>query len=159
MNPNRSNFLQFSSLITGFSPFKLEGTGLIDIYQDLIEKALGEKQRDFYAMIRDVLSVPTIDEREDKVAREVVDSVVYWPVVKALISLWYLGYWQLGDDWYAAAGVPALAPVGSGGSGVPCAAAYTEQLSYRAAGAHPPGAKPTGFGGWSIRPVFDETSY
>ena len=36
------------------------------------------------------------------------------------------------------------------------AQAYTAQLAYRAAGAHPPGANPTGYGSWSLDPVFGD---
>jgi hypothetical protein len=155
MNPDRAVFLDFCSVITGYSNFILEGTGLVDTYQELIETVLGPKlSSEFYGLAKSVVSHPNIDERENQVRTSVLSSSTFWPVVSGLIALWYLGTWaQLPDRWYAAAGLPVPGPNDPGRTHVPTPGAYTEQLSYRTAVAHPPGAKPTGYGSWSTPPV------
>jgi hypothetical protein len=159
MNTKRPIFLRFCSEITGYTCFKLEGTSLVDTYQKLLEDVLGSKLEEFYNLIESVVSLEKPEQREEKISATLLPPSIYWPVVSGLISLWYLGYWsRLPDSWYLATGLPVPGPNDPGRTHVPSAAAYTEQLSYRTAGAHPPGAKPTGYGGWSIPPVFDESN-
>ncbi len=149
--------MQFCSDITGFSPFQLEGTGLVDTYLALIDGVLGPRAAGFHQFVGQVVAAPA--EKREGILRATLGS---WdlngPVIRGLISLWYLGVWtQLPDTWYATAGVPKPGPTDPGRTHVPDSTAYIEQLSYRAAGAHPPGARPTGFGSWSLPPVCDET--
>ncbi len=46
MNATRKTFLQFSAELTGYPAVELEGTGLVDEYQDLLEKQVGDAGRD-----------------------------------------------------------------------------------------------------------------
>lgn len=157
MDRNRLVFLAFSEAVTGYSSLELEGTGLVDDYQGLLDGALGEEiSIQFYSVAREITEIADPQERQKKIAEEVVSSPVLWPIVSNLISLWYLGTWTvLPDSWYVATGGTKPGVGEPGSSKVPPSSrAYIEQLSYRTAGAHTPGAKPTGFGGWSLPPVF-----
>jgi len=157
MDSNRLLFLKFSQEVTGYSYLELAGTGLVDEYRGIIEGALGEALSIyFYAKAREVMGIEDSEERKRKMTAEVLPSPILWPVVSNLVSLWYLGAWTvLPDSWYIATGGTKPGVGEPGSSKVPSSSnAYIEQLSYRTAGAHTPGTKPTGFGGWSIPPVF-----
>jgi hypothetical protein len=157
VNAKRSKFLQFCSDITGYSTAQLEGTGLVDTYLALIDSVQGPKAPGFHELVAKVGAVPA-DDREAFIRDVLAGTDLYPTVIRALISLWYLGVWtQLPNDWYTAAGLPKPGPSDPGFTHVPSSTAYIEQLSYRTASAHSPGARPTGFGSWSLPPVFDET--
>lgn len=152
----REPFLSFCSEITGYSAFDLEGTGLVDAYRQLIEDVLGPQlTRELNTLVDDVLFYPEgSKERDDVFRQHLLAPSLFWPVVSALISLWYLGTWnQLPETWYAAVGMPMPGPHDAGRTHVPSMLSYIEQLSYRTASAHTPGAKPPGFGSWSKVPV------
>jgi hypothetical protein len=151
-------FRTFCSEITGYSSIALEGTALVDVYQDLLEQVIGQAlATEFYEAAKAVVDLPDPIAREHQIRLSILPSPTLWGIVANLISLWYLGSWaQLSDDWYAAAGLPKPGPADPGRPHVPSAQAYIEQLSYRCAGGHTPGAKPTGFGTWSLPPVSPE---
>jgi hypothetical protein len=95
--------------------------------------------------------------RAEAMRIDVLPSPTVWPMCASLIMLWYQGFWPaLAASWYS--GVGSAKPKGWSDTQkiVPSAQAYTAQLAYRAAGAHPPGANPTGHGSWSIDPVFGD---
>src|SRR5258707_14627044 len=101
MNPKRTIFLQLCSEITGYTCFNLEGTGLVDTYQGLVEQVLGPKLGDFYNIVGSIVSLGDPEQREEAIRASLLPPSIYWPVVSALISLWYLGSWtQFPDTWY-----------------------------------------------------------
>jgi hypothetical protein len=163
MDKYRSTFLDLSSELTGYSPIELEGTGLVDPYLKLVCTDIGKGFPDiFFDTAERVLTLKG-EARANAVQVEFAASLLLWPVCVSLVVLWYQGQWtRMTDEWYqSVAGIkpPPSSPVAdipTGKTFVPFAAAYTEQLSYRAAGAHPPGAHPTGFGGWGLVPVFGD---
>jgi hypothetical protein len=152
----RDLFVQFCSEITGFPDASLEGTGLVETYRKLIEQVLGDELvTQFYDLVELIVRLEGVEARQKQIVASVLPSTIFWPVTSNLISLWYLGVWtQLPATWYQAQGLPLPGTDDAGKTHVPSDSAYVEQLSYRVAGAHPPGAKPTGFGSWSIPPVF-----
>jgi hypothetical protein len=163
MDKHRSAFLNLSAELTGYSAIDLEGTGLVDQYAGLLEYEIGNDVSDILYDTSDSVLKLKGESREHAMQIEIVSSPLLWPVCQSLILLWYLGQWtRMTGNWYKyyahinpSPGSPAKnVPLGK--SFVPSAQAYTEQLSYRAAGAHPPGAHPTGFGGWGIDPVFGD---
>jgi hypothetical protein len=158
MRANRTVFLAFSAELTGYSEIDLEGTGLVDAYQSLVEQQAGAKITEmFYAAAGAVVSHQKEKARARAMRIDVLASPTIWPLCSALIVLWYQGSWTtLPASWYAGAGSTAPKGVTPGQTFVPSAQAYTAQLAYRAAGAHPPGANPTGFGSWGIEPVFGD---
>jgi hypothetical protein len=151
MDDTRALFLNFCSEITGYSPLELETTGLIDLYHKLIEEILAARLTDFYVFAKSVVDASGDVEATERI---LTSSSVFWPVVSSLINLWYLGNWtQLPDSWFAQTGLPTPGPGDAGRTHTPSSLAYIEQLSYRTADAHPPGAKATGFGTWGWQPA------
>ncbi|MGE0352799.1 MAG: hypothetical protein AB7I33_14080 [Gemmatimonadales bacterium] len=158
MHAHRRTFLQFSAELTGYEEVVLEGSGLVDEYQALLERQAGPAVTDrFYATARRVLRVKDAQARAKAMRIDVMASPILWPLATALIVLWYQGSWTTPPaSWYALAQTPPPKGVTPGHTFVPSARAYTAQLAYRAAGAHPPGANPTGFGSWALDPVFGD---
>lgn len=150
----RRAFLILSSELTGYSGLELEGTALVDSHQQLVSDVLGPQlTSEFYGLAEPIVNGPDADFRQQKIRDTFLPSK-FWPVLSSLITLWYTGTWtQLPDSWYAAAGLPVPGPKDAGRTHTPSGLAYIEQLSYRAAEAHTPGAKPTGFGSWSVEPL------
>jgi hypothetical protein len=111
----------------------------------------------FYAAAADVVQAEGPAARAEAMRIDVLASPTVWPLCQAIVSLWYLGTWTTpAAAWYLGAGGTVPAGVTPGSTVVPSAQAYTAQLAYRAAGAHPPGANPTGHGSWSLDPVFGD---
>ena len=151
MNLDRRTFLELSAELTGYSATDLEGTGLVDTWQGLLEQqAEGSTIDQLYAAARRVLEHPSGPARAHAMKMEIVASPTYWPMCTAVIQAWYMGAWtNFGAAWYTFIGEKPPKGVVPGATHVPSAQAYEQQLSYRGAGAHPPGARPTGHGGWS----------
>jgi hypothetical protein len=158
MNANRSTFLAFSAELTGYGEIELEGTGLVDAYQALLEEQAGRAiAKQFYEVAGRVVGHRTAAGRAEAMRIDVLPSPTLWLLASTLIVLWYQGSWTTPPaSWYAGAGSAPPKGVTPGRTFVPSAQAYTAQLAYRGAGAHPPGANPTGFGSWSIAPVFGD---
>jgi len=163
MHKHRSSFLDLSSELTGYSVIDLEGTGLVDQYFELLEHEIGNDVSEIlYSTSKTVLLLKG-KSREHAMAVEIAASPLLWPICQSLVNLWYLGQWnRMSGNWYkyfARIKPPSSNPVKGvdpGKSFVPSAQAYTEQLGYRGAGAHPPGAHPSGFGSWGLDPVFGD---
>jgi hypothetical protein len=154
MSARRAVFLKLSSVVAGYSEYELEGTGLIETYQRLIEDVLGPKLiLECFARFESAVSIDDIDKQEQAIRESLLAHPIFGPVVLGLVSLWYLGSWtQLADSWYAATGLGLPTASDAGRTHTPSQLAYIEQFSYRTASAHTPGAKPTGFGSWSYDP-------
>ena len=81
----------------------------------------------------------------------VMDDPDLGPLARNVIALWYLGQWNaLPNDWRNRHGAsPRDVPR------VISADAYAAGLVWTAAGAHPMGAKPPGYGSWANPPAAD----
>lgn len=159
MHAERRHFLQLSAEVTGYDESDLEGTGLVDEYLALLLAELGETvMRELDDAARHVLSHRRADARARAMQLRILASPVLWPVVAGIMQLWYLGSWtSMSAQWYSLAGFKQVpAGITPGKPRVPSAQAYEQQLAFRGAGAHPPGAKPTGHGSWAIPPVFGD---
>ena len=154
----RAVFLAFSAELTGYSETDLEGTGNVDAFQALVEQQAGPLITDmFYAAAEGVVQAHGAEARATAMNINVLQSPTVWPLCQALLTLWYVGSWtSLPASWYQAVNTPVPPGVTPGNAFTPSAQAYTGQLAYIAAGAHPPGANPTGYGSWSIDPVFGD---
>ena len=151
----RSTFPAFCAFITAFSETDLQGTGLVDDYLAIVQQTLGETLwAEFDRAATDVINASTPAERDALFQQSFVASPILWPVVSNLLSLWYLGIGTpFSAAWYQQQDRTVPPDLVPGTPYVPSEAAYIEQLSYRAAHAHPPGAKPTGYGSWSVSPI------
>lgn len=159
MSAERRHFLQLSAEVTGYEEFELEGTGLVDEYLAILQGQLGPAvMRELGEATRHVMSHKRTDARAHAMRIRILASPILWPVVAGIMQLWYLGSWtSMSAQWYQLAGFKTVpADVTPGKTKVPSPQAYEQQLAYRGAGAHPPGAKPTGHGSWSIPPVFGD---
>ena len=157
----RAVFLGISVELTGYSETDLEGTGNVDSFHALIEAQTGSKAMAlFYDAAVAVLRHASEAARVEAVRVALTPSPTVWPMCQSLITLWYQGFWPaLPASWYSSAGTPAPKGWSVTQQLVPSAQAYTAQLAFRAAGAHPPGANPTGHGSWSIDPVFGDDAH
>ena len=156
---HRTIFLELSSELSGYPTIDLEGTGLVDQYFKLVNHDIGEEASDVVFGAADAVLKLKGRARDHAMAVEITASPLIWPVCQSIVGLWYLGQWtRMSANWYKYyAGIkPPASKVDPGKSFVPSAQAYTEQLSYRGAGAHPPGAHPTGFGSWGLDPLFGD---
>lgn len=158
MDTHRRTFLELSAEVTGYGEGDLEGTGLVDDYQALVAQQVGSGvMAQLHDAARRVLRHEGETAREAAMRVDILASPILWPVVSSLIQLWYTGSWSsMTAGWYALARVAVPAGVTPGHTFVPSMESYIQQLAYRGAGAHPPGANPTGFGSWSIPPVFGD---
>ena len=137
----------------------LLGTGLLKSYQELVEEEIGKEVSQFlYDSAKLVLVHKKSSDRSSAMRIYITASPMLWGVCKSIIMLWYYGEWtSMTAVWYRYyARMNPNDGITPGKTIVPSAAAYTQQLSYRAAGAHPPGAHPTGFGSWGLEPVFGD---
>ena len=149
---DRDTFLEFSSVLTGFNRLTLEGTGQVDVYAAQLLAVVGsETCSSFLNAARSALSHDDEQARDHAILVSVWASPVFGPLLTNLVTMWYVGEWlALPSDWYT---IQNRTPNSSDTHVVVSAESYREGLVWRAAGAHPPGAKPTGFGGWGLKPV------
>lgn len=146
-----SDFLEFSSAVTGFSAFRLLGTGQAELYlstaNDIVGGATVKELLDtFQRIARESGGDEAAFERTFR--RDVMSHEKLGPVTRNIIKLWYVGTWyELSRDWRETYGENTndrtfvVSPI-----------AYTEGLLWPAIGANPSGAKPLGYGTWAMPP-------
>lgn len=145
----RGKFLAFSSEVTAFSVFELEGTGQADAYfaavQSVVGAAVLEELLDAYAAVRHLDD----EQRPHALRREIFGDEKLGPIARNVVKLWYAGIWyQLPRSWTLAFGAREKDTTFT-----VSASAYPEGLMWRAVGAHPPGAKAPGYGSWAEPPT------
>lgn len=152
----RHLFLELSSVATGFSVAELQATGVQDTYYDSVARIFGTSlSGELFAawgIIKantDTLSTVNCADLLDQQFKEnLVSDNKLGPMIKNIISLWYLGQWnQMPSEWRSAYGASAhdITHIVSPG-------AYREGLVWPVIGTHPMGAKQPGFASWSIAP-------
>lgn len=146
-------FIRFSSEITGFTDFQLQGTGMADLYYSTVTSVVGA------SVMEELLAAfDGIKEEGDGLERALRTAILgdekLGPVARNIIKLWYIGTWyQLPASWREQFGVSE-----SDRDFIPSPNAYVEGLLWPAIGAHPPGAKAPGYGTWTEAPVIPEVS-
>lgn len=144
-------FLNLSAALTGYNKVELQEAGVAREYLDLLVRMAGDTLCfDLWAETQAIYGKhaghPARLERE--VERRILKSEKYAPLARNIILLWYNAIWyQLPPQWTARHGANALDQ-----DQVVSAKAYPEALIWRAIGAHPPAAKPQGFGAWALPP-------
>ena len=150
-------FLNLSVVLTGFNKVELQATGMGRDYLNLLIEMAGDKLCfELWAETQSIYAKhaghPVRLEREVK--KRILTSVKYAPLARNIILLWYNAIWyQLPPGWTTQHGANALDQ-----DHVVSAKAYPEALIWQAIGAHPPAAKPQGFGAWALPPVGAEYS-
>jgi len=147
----RAEFLALSATLTGFSVFRLEGTGQTDAYLRTVRDVTGEPTVDaLLAAHRRVADAAGGDRAalDRGLRRALLSDARLGPVARNLVKLWYVGTWyELPAAWREAFGAGAR-----DGTFVVSPEAYTEGLLWPAVGANPAGAKPFGYGTWAKPP-------
>jgi hypothetical protein len=132
--------------LTGFDRAELLGTGMLTTYYDTLLKVIGEREAGHLLQaVREALTEDKKSPSEKNFDNKVVKNERYGPVVLSLIKLWYLGSWYPLSRKYR----DRYGSTSHDVEHVVSAQSYREGLVWVAAGAHPMGAKPPGFGSWA----------
>lgn len=146
-----SDFLEFSSVLTGFSALRFQGTGQGKLYLATLVDVIGEETvRELLMVFRGIRRDSVQDEAalERAMRCEILSDAKLGPVARNLIKLWYVGTWyQLPLEWRE-----VFAASGNNRTFVVSPEAYTEGLLWPAIGANPSGAKPFGYAMWATPP-------
>ncbi|HTU18394.1 MAG TPA: hypothetical protein VMG10_10075 [Gemmataceae bacterium] len=148
-------FLDFSAAVTGFSKYRLLGTGEADEFFATLCRILGH---DLLTELLAATYAAQVDAGLDELRREhlfrarIFSDEKLGPIARNVIKLWYVGVWyRLPDPWHDLFKLPA-----EDRDQIVSNAAYTEALLWPAIGANPPGAKGPGFGTWAEPPRISE---
>lgn len=146
-----TQFVSLSVALSGFDTAELWGTGMVRPYFQVLDSIVGG--RVLGALLSEWTRLETLADadarRPDGLLLPLFEDPMLGPVTRNLTTLWYLGLWtQLPSDWRDLHGAHAL-DVTHYVSGK----AYTEGLVWNAIHAHPQGAKPPGYGSWSLKPA------
>lgn len=144
-------FILGSVTLTGFNAAELWGTGLVRTYFDLLPSIVGEAMfGNFLTRWRYTYLRGEGDEEllEELVTTQIFEDPDFGPIARNLVALWYTGMWnQLPAEWRNRNGASAQDI-----TFIVSPQSYTEGLAWKAIHAHPPAAKPTGFGSWALPP-------
>jgi hypothetical protein len=142
-------FVALSAALTGFRRVDLLSAGMAHAYYDEVVAIVGERiTARLIAVGASVIERHGVVAVEDELRRRILDDGLLGPVARNVMILWYLGQWdQLPAEWRDRYGASTLDE-----DRVISPAAYAEGLVWKAIGAHPQGAKPQGFGAWSLPP-------
>ena len=145
---HRAAFVAVASTLTGFDTTDLEATGLVDQYAALVLTILDASGNgDQYVNV--IASLAATPSPAKAFPNALADSFA-GPLLQNIVSLWYLGQWlRLPSSWYVNGVQPAIDT-----NTIPSPFAYGQAFAWRIAGAHPPGSRPTGYGGWGQPPAF-----
>lgn len=140
------DFYSLSVALTGFDEVELLRTGVGHLYLTWLMRVFPDVMPELLTAWRDIERDVSPAERPVALRQTILGDAVLGPFARSVIVLWYTATWR----------PPAGAPTGAENPenvnrsfGV----AYPEGLMWRAAiGAHPGGAKPTGFGTWAFAP-------
>jgi hypothetical protein len=119
-------------------------------YWETLVQAVGDALAgDFLAVCAGAFAQSKTEEELPRhLDKRVMHHSMAGPVARNLISMWYLGQWNaLPREWCDAFGAMA-----ADCTRMVSSQAYQEGLVWPAFGAHPQGAKPTGWGSWAEPP-------
>ncbi|MFE9626614.1 hypothetical protein [Streptomyces sp. NPDC006527] len=147
-------FADLSVALTGFDRDELAGTGLLDTYYDALLRILGEREAgQLFRVAAEALEEDRGNDDHAALEARVVDSPRFGPVAVGLIKLWYLGTWYPSGGGHRDLDGSTAYDV----EHVVSPRGYREGLVWAAAGAHPMGAEPPGFGSWAEPPSLPST--
>ncbi|MCD4534265.1 hypothetical protein LRP67_09250 [Nocardioides sp. cx-169] len=147
-------FLELSATLTGYSRFRLRGTGQAEPYLETTRDASGDGVlADLLATSTQVHAAAAGDEGvlDRGLRARILSDDRLGPVARNVIKMWFVGTWyQLPQEWRDAHATRA-----PDATHVVSPASYTEGLLWPTIGANPPGAKGQGYGTWSSPPRLD----
>lgn len=137
------NFLLLSVQLCGISRFDLQGTGYAKSYFETVESIAPDV---FHRLLDTFAALPT----PSALRPAILNQPEYGPVAHNIIKLWYTATWyELPPAWRANFGA-----LPNDRTFVSYPYAYAESLLGPAVGAHPAGAKPTGYQSWTLPPTY-----
>lgn len=146
MQPRQAQFLDLSTVLTGFSSFELLGTAVVSDHLATLDSTLPAGVVD--ELLAAFAALPSGGDRDDAVVTGIMDNPKLGPVASAMIVTWYTGAWpSLSSDWQETYGALRRA-----GTFVVSGTAYLAGLQWVAIGSHPPGGLQQGFGAWHSAP-------
>jgi hypothetical protein len=146
------DFVNLSTVVTGFSRFDLYGTDQVAAYYETIAKVVGWEI--FSELLETFCNLHERTQNNssalDKGMRtEIFGNEKLGPLARNIIKLWYVATWyQLPQAWRDRFGIKA-----NDVTFVISPQAYPEGLLWPAIGVNPPAAKPPGYGSWSNPPL------
>jgi hypothetical protein len=139
-------FYAMSAHLTGFDEVDLLATGAGNMYLQWLHRVFPDSVHELLAAWSAVARELEPGDRDAALREQILDDAKLGSFARAIVSLWYTATWT----------PPAWPPVyGPSPENVDRAfgSAYADGLMWQAAiGAHPGGAKPTGFGTWAFPP-------
>lgn len=151
------DFLSLSAALSGFSVFRLRGTGQATAYLSAVSDVVGgETLSELLSRFRAVREEAAgSEEAFQRLLRvRVLSDEKLGPIARNVIKLWYVGTWyELPRAWCDAFGARERDV-----TFVVSPAAYTEGLLWPAIGANPPGAKGPGYGTWADPPRISDAA-
>jgi len=130
-------FIELSSLLTGFDHFELVGTNQAAFYFEWVQTHAAGPFQDL--MNRWSQAPAESTARQAYLESDILPSEKYSLLVRSIIKLWYLGQWYPTDN--------------PDKTLIPSAESYQQGLVWSAIHAHPQAAKQQGFGAWSEPPM------
>jgi hypothetical protein len=141
-------FLNLSVVLTGFSKFHLQGTGLATLYFETIRDIIGG---DIFAELLTSFHQLELEKQENnhESITQILASEKFGPIARNIIKVWYIATWYtLPQSWRDIYGTKE-----KDGTFIISPHAYPEGLLWTAIGVNPPGAKGQGYGTWSEPPL------
>jgi hypothetical protein len=146
-----AQFTALSSFLTGFDEAELHGTGMMQVYFDLIPSIVGaDVLGRLLTRWTNLYARGAGDERllEELVTTGLFDDPDLGPIARNLAGLWYLGMWnQLPSAWRGVHGAFAADT-----TFIVSPQSYAAGLVWPALHTHPPAAKQPGYGSWALPP-------
>jgi hypothetical protein len=147
-------FLAFSSSITGYSPFRLRGTGQAEAYLHTVNSIVGDEVVSSLLKCyqQEIETAEDNNVRDSRLRMHIFGDGRFGPIARNMIKLWYVGVWyQLPAAWRDKYGANE-----GDITFVVSPSAYTEGLLWPTVGANPPGVKGPGYGTWAEPPRIPE---
>src|SRR5919202_5989745 len=85
-------FLNFSVVLTGFSKFHLQGTGLANLYFETIRDVIGGEIFGELLTAFHQLEVEKKENDHDAIA-QILASQKFGPIARNIIKVWYIAPW------------------------------------------------------------------
>lgn len=149
------DFLDFSAAVTGFTKFRLQGTGQAQHYLNTVTGVVGDAiVGELLATFQRARAEAGNDDAalETMLRRDVFSDEKLGPIARNIVKLWFVGTWyQLPTEWRAAFGMRE-----NDTTFVASPGAYVEGLLWPTIDANPSGAKGPGWGTWAAPPRIPE---
>lgn len=138
-------FVQLSSVLTGFDKVELLGTGMAADYLRAIKGVYHDALLRLLFEARAIIEVYG-EESQDfavQIQKRIIEDIEFGQIAKNIIQLWYLGSYTNYND---------PAPLIYKEAHIVSADAYQNGLIWQAANTHPAGARQPGYGSWQLPP-------